>query len=79
MNLLIIYFLLVFILMVFSALVITNFWRYRFKGDKTALLMSLFVVAFILVMSTTLFLVTPGALSSGTQRNNNTGIIDPFS
>ncbi len=79
MILLLIYFLLIFILIVFSALVIANFWRYRFKGDKTALIISLFVVAFILVMSASLFMIKPGALNpTGTGPSRST-LDDPFS
>lgn len=64
MNLLLIYFALVALLAVFSFLAISSFWRYRFRGDRTALVIGLFITAFVLIMGSTLFLLNPGALSN---------------
>lgn len=64
MNLLLAYFALVFLILLLSGLVVISFWRYRFQGDRTALVISLYFVAFILVMGSTLFLLNPGALSN---------------
>lgn len=64
--LLLIYFALVLLLVGFNVLVVINFWRYRFEGDKTALFISLFVVSFILTMGATLFFIDPSGLSADT-------------
>lgn len=69
MNLLFIYFALILLLILFSLLVISSFWRYRFQGDRTALVISLFTVAFVLIIGSTIFLLKPGSLTNGSGQN----------
>lgn len=64
MNLLLIYFGLVLLLGIFSFIVVSSFWRYRFQGDRTTLVIILFAIAFVFIMGSTLFLLNPGALSN---------------
>jgi hypothetical protein len=64
MSLILIYLILVFILAALSLLVISNFWRYRFHGDRTGLVISLFITAFLLIAASGFLLVDPSALSS---------------
>jgi uncharacterized membrane protein len=71
MNLLLIYFALVLLLILLGAFIVANFWRYRFQGDRTALVIILFTIAFFLVCSSTLFLLNPSALT------NTTNTFDP--
>lgn len=63
---LLIYAILVLIIIVMSLLAISNFWRYRFQGDRTSLVIILFIVAFILTMGATLILLDPTAFNPTT-------------
>lgn len=47
MSSLLLYFIGVFLLVVLSLFVVYNFVRYRFKGDKTLVFITLFAVAFV--------------------------------
>jgi ABC-type glycerol-3-phosphate transport system permease component len=46
----------VFLLALLSLLVVFNFIRYRFKGDKTFLFIALFAVAFVATTAVTILL-----------------------
>lgn len=72
MNVLLIYFALVFMLIILSYVAVLSFWRYRFQGDRTVLVIWLFAAAFVLIMGSTLFLLSPGALSNGTTVTTGT-------
>ncbi len=54
---------LIVLLIFFSLVVVFNFVRYRFEGDKTLLFIGLFYVAFVVtIISTMLLTRTPGAV-----------------
>lgn len=72
MNVLLIYFALVFMLIILSYVAVLSFWRYRFQGDRTVLVIWLFAAAFVLIMGSTLFLLSPGALSNGSTVTTGT-------
>lgn len=62
---LLIYAALVILLILFSLLVVFNFVRYRFQGDKTLLFIGLFYVAFVITIITTILLtrsITPDTI-----------------
>lgn len=54
-----IYFLVTFILALLSLVVVLNFVRYRFEGDRTLVILGLFIAAFIGNVIITLSLAAP--------------------
>jgi hypothetical protein len=77
MEALLIYLVLVIMLALLSVVVVINFWRYHFEGDRTAQFITLYCVAFAAVVLTTLVLVNYRSLAGGGP-DRSTPIDSPF-
>lgn len=63
MNILLLYALGVLLLIILGLVVIFNFLRYRFKGDKTILFLFLYCVLFVVNIVITLVMLNSSALT----------------
>jgi hypothetical protein len=71
-----VYFLAVLLLAGLGFIAIINFWRYRLPGDRTGLVVALFIVAFFLIIVSTLILLNPAGIPS--EVDAPTDFVDVF-
>ncbi|MEI6477588.1 MAG: hypothetical protein WCO52_01195 [bacterium] len=64
MSIMVIYFAVVVLLAMLGLVMILSFLRYRFKGDHTVILLTLFVILFFLTVFYTIGLLDTSALSA---------------